>query len=123
MPFINEQQKLEPFARIALAGFDIRVRYAEGGKAWSIYLTRDGVAITHVVTARTGTLNLETAEERARAGAFGTGSSMYSALASLADKTETLMLDPVAYAAMCERVRAVVSAGKSLRAVKKGGAK
>ena len=120
MSLINEQQSLEPFARIALAGFDIRLRYAEGGKAWAIYLTRDGVAITHVVTGRTGTLNLESAEARARAGEFGPTSAGYSALSTLTERAESTMLDPRAYAAMCERVRAVAAAGKSLRATEAG---
>lgn len=117
----SQTSQLEPFARIARAGFDIRFRYADGGRSWAINLTREGVAITHVVTGRTGTLNLETAEARARAGEFGPTSAAYSALAQLAERAETTMLDPKAYAAMAERVRAVATAGKSLRST--GGAR
>lgn len=115
-----QQQQLEPFARIARAGFDIRFKQATGN-AWAVCLMREGVAVACKSCPRNSHYSLAEAEARSRAAEWSAGSPVNAVLAQLAEVAESTMLDPKAYAAMCERVRAVTAVGKSLRATKKEG--
>jgi hypothetical protein len=111
------QQQLEPYARIARAGFDIRFKQATGN-VWAVYLMREGVAVACKACPRNSHYSLAEAEARSRAAEWSAGSPVNEVLAQLADIAESTMLDPTAYAAMCECVRAVTEAGKGLSATK-----
>jgi len=108
------QQKLEPFARIQRAGFDIRFKQ-NPDHTWTICLMRDGVAVACAQCARNSRYSLAEAEARSRAAEWSTGAPAITALEQLADTAEQTLLDPKAYAAMCERLRAVAVAGRAIK--------